>query len=430
MSLLMPRLLYVSASDQTASFSAISAALLQAVSGDTVLVAPGRYSPSLTGERFPLYVPPGVTLMGAGQGETTIEGDGAMELSFRPVCEGQSLVLLGNGSTLSGCSVLDGGGHGVSNQPGARVLITRNEIRGHGQHGILISGVQEAVIKDNIFLDNGTKRFAPLTPRGARGRQGHHIFVQGRAGVENRVMVMDNTMTRTFADGIAVVVWCDEPDGVVVHASIINNLIEQSERRGVTIVGSLSSSYARTVVEMQRNVMRDNTDCAIVAQATHPLLPRLSIENRLQLQVIDNECRSSLDGIALCGGFGPAHDNMLDATIMGNAITGMTRHPLRVIGGVGYRGHAAHNNQVRVLVHRNWIEDGSGVPVFIQGGATEASQEATGNAVLACITDNQLPNVPGQPSIVIDDGPPGNAVQLDEPAQAYERRHVAVGYYA
>ena len=63
----MPRLLYVSASDPTASYASISAGLLQAVSGDTVLVSAGRYSPSQTGERFPLYVPPGVTLAGMGQ---------------------------------------------------------------------------------------------------------------------------------------------------------------------------------------------------------------------------------------------------------------------------------------------------------------------------------------------------------------------------
>ena len=54
---------------------------------------------------------------------TVLSGAG----SFRPVCEGQSLVLLGDGSVLSGLAVINSGGNGVSNQPGARVFITRND---------------------------------------------------------------------------------------------------------------------------------------------------------------------------------------------------------------------------------------------------------------------------------------------------------------
>jgi len=69
MSVSMPRLVYVSSSDAAASHASVSAALARAVSGDTVLVGPGHYSPSQTGERFPLYVPPGVTLAGTGQGK-------------------------------------------------------------------------------------------------------------------------------------------------------------------------------------------------------------------------------------------------------------------------------------------------------------------------------------------------------------------------
>ena len=97
---LMPHLLYVSATDSTAACVTISAALRQAAAGDTVLVGRGRYAPSTTGEQFPLYVPPGVTLTGEGQGVSVIDGEGVTELSFRPVQAGQSLILLGDGTTL------------------------------------------------------------------------------------------------------------------------------------------------------------------------------------------------------------------------------------------------------------------------------------------------------------------------------------------
>ena len=430
MPLLMPHLLYVSASDKAAPFSSISAALLHAVPSDTVLVGPGRYSPSHTGERFPLYVPPGVTLAGAGQGESSIDGEGAMEISFRPVCEGQSLILLGNGSALSGCSVLNGGGNGIANQPGARVLITHNEIRGHGQHGILASGPREAVIKDNIFLDNGTKRFAPTTPRGVSGRQGHHIFVQGKGGMENRVIIMDNTMTRAFADGIAMVVFLDEADGVVMDVSVINNLIEQSERRGLTIAGSFAPSRGSVSVDVRRNVIRDNAEYAIAAQAARPLITALIRESYLRLRIFDNECHNSGEGIAVFGGYGPGEGNLLDGIVVGNLITGMQRHAVRVIGGVGYRGHAARQNRVRALVSRNRVEGAGDPPVLIQGGASEAQEEATGNEVLACVVDNELPALAGKPSIVINDGLPGNVVHLEEPAQAHERQSGVMAYHA
>jgi Protein of unknown function (DUF1565) len=418
---LMPRLLYVSASDRTAPYSSISAALLHAVSGDTVLVGSGRYSPSQSGERFPLYVPPAVTLAGVGQGDSIIDGEGAMDLSFRPVREGESLVLLGDTSVLSGFAVLNGGGNGVSNQSGARVLITRNEIRGHGQHGVLISGPQEAVIKDNIFVDNGTRRFSPTTPRGVLGRQGHHIFVQGRGGADNRVIIVDNTMTRAYADGIAMVVFLDEPDGVSMHVSVFDNLIEQSERRGPTIAASFSSPRPQVMIDVRRNVLRDNTEYAIVAQAARPLATTLISDSYLRLQISDNECRNSAEGIALFGGFGPAEGNRLDATLVGNLISGMKGHAVRVIGGVGYRGHSARDNRVRALINRNRVEDAGGIPIFIQGGVAEAQEEATDNEVLAQVHGNELPTVAGKSSIVINDGLLGNAVYLGEPAQAYER---------
>jgi hypothetical protein len=427
---LMPHLLYVAATDKTAPFSSISAALQQAVPGDSVLVGAGGYSPSQTGERFPLYVPPGVTLAAAGQGESLIDGEGALDLSFRPVQEGQSLVLLGDGSTLTGFTITNSGGNGISNQPGARVLIMRNEIRGHGQHGILVSGPQEAVIKDNILLDNGTKRFAPITPRGVSGRQGHHIFVQGKSAAANRVIIADNTMTRAFADGIAMVVFFDEPDGVAMQVSVINNLIEQSERRGLTIAASFNPSRSRVAIEVRRNVIRDNVEYGIAAAAARALMTTRICDSHLQLRIDDNECQNNGEAIAIFGGFGPAEGSVLDGTIVGNLITGTKHHAVRVIAGVGYRGHHAHHNRVRVLISRNRVEDTGDIPIFVQGGTAEGREEAVGNEVLAHVSGNELPVLPDKPSILVNDGLPGNVVRLEEPGQAHDRVDGVMPYRA
>ncbi len=55
-------------------------------------------------------------------------------------------------------------------------------------------------------------------------------------------------MQRAFADGLALVVFFDEADGVTMHARVINNTIEASERRGVTIAGSFGPSHNRVTI--------------------------------------------------------------------------------------------------------------------------------------------------------------------------------------
>ena len=68
--------------------------------------------------------------------------------------------------------------------------------------------------------------------------------------------------------------------------------------------------------------------------------------------------------------------------------------------------------------------------IFIQGGSAEAQEESTQNAVLACLTANQLPDKPGQPAIVVNDGLAGNVVHVAAFAQGHERRGGVVAYYA
>jgi hypothetical protein len=286
---------------------------------------------------------------------------------------------------------------------------------------MLVSGAREAIIKDNIFLDNGMKRFSPVTPRGVQGRQGHHIFVQGKGGEENRVVVIDNTMTRAYADGIAAVVVFDEPDGVSMHVSVIDNLIELSERRGLTIAASFGGRGHQVLIDVRRNVIRDNADHAIAAQAARSLAPMLVSDNYLRVEIFENECHHSTQGIGLFGGFGPAEGNRLDATVVGNVISAMRGHAVRAIGGIGYRGYGAHDNRVRALIGHNRVEDSGSVPIFIQGGVAEGQEETVANEVLAHIHANELPMAPGKPAVLINDGLLGNTVSLEGSTQPHER---------
>jgi hypothetical protein len=426
----VPRLVYISATDPTAVYPSISTALRHATAGDTVLVGPGRYTPSQTEEHFPLYVPPGVTLLGAGQEASIIDGEGVMNLSFRPVQAGQSLVLLGDGSAVSDLTIMGSGGNGLGTQPGARVCIMRNTIRQHGQHGIIVSGAHEAVIKDNRFLDNGTRQFRPDTPRPAAGRQGHHIFVQGKGSVANRVIIADNTMQGAFADAIALVVFFDEPDAVGMHASVLRNQIVQTQRRGLTIAGSFGPSHTRVTVDIQHNVIRDTATQAIAAQAARPLALQLLRHCVLNVHIIGNECVQNGGGIALFGGFGPAEDNLLTGTIVGNRLTGIQGHALRLIGGVGFGGYGAYRNRVQALISHNRMEDVSHAPVFLQGGSAEGQEEATGNAVFAQLRDNVFPAMATKPPLLMNDGLPGNTVLLTDPAPAHASVTDVIPYQA
>src|SRR5882757_2543663 len=91
----------------------------------------------------------------------------------------------------------------------------------------------------------------------------------------------------------------------------------------------------------------------------------------LCLRIADNDCQNNGEGIVLFGGFGPAEDNGLDGTVIGNRITSTPRHAIRVIGGVGFGGYAAQRNRVRVTMSRNHIAETGEVPIFLQGGISE-----------------------------------------------------------
>ncbi len=420
---LMPRLLRVSSQDKKAAYSSIQGALALAVEGDTVLVGEGRYSPSSTGEKFPLYVPPGVALVGAGTGVTTLDGEGAQSVSWRPMREEQSLVLLGNNSTLCGFTVQNSGGHGVGVQPGARALIADNEIQQNGEHGILVVGPEEVVIQRNVMLDNGTRRYSVPVFRVTPVQPGHHIFVCCKGGMKNRVVINDNTLKSPFADAIAFVALPDEPDGVVGQAYVSNNTIERCGRFGMIIAGSFGPSGGRLSVDVRRNVFRESARSGLLAVAACPLLEQHVRDTRLSVTLADNVFRDNNDGLTLWGGFGPSDDNCLDAVVLRNVISGSKGHAIRLISGFGHPVHEAHGNLVRAVIARNTVEGGgTAVPILAQGATYEGKEgRASANQIILEMAENTLPERGDQKPLTLNDGPQGNSATLKGPGQPHAR---------
>jgi hypothetical protein len=108
---------------------------------------------------------------------------------------------------------------------------------------------------------------------------------------------------------------------------------------------------------VNRNTIRHNGAQAIGAQAARPLVTQLIRDSYLCLHIADNDCQDNGEGIVLFGGFGPAKENLLDGTVIGNRISGTPRHAVRVIGGVGLGGYAAQRNRVRVTIGGNHIAE-------------------------------------------------------------------------
>jgi hypothetical protein len=111
-----------------------------------------------------------------------------------------------------------------------------------------------------------------------------------------------------------------------------------------------------------------------------------------------------------------------------NLITGTTGHAIRLVGGVGFGGHAALRNRVRALIGRNSIEAADDIPFFIQGGAAAGQEVVTDNAVLAQILANDLPSRDGKPWLLLDECLTGNTVQLEEPVPSYVRSAHPIPY--
>src|SRR6187397_2425587 len=127
--------------DAGADARSLSTALAMAQRGDVVLVGPGVYSPSRTGEVLPLRIPSGVAIEGAGSDRCIIDGEGLFEPSFAPIRPDLAVIVLGDGSSLSGVEVTNGGGHGIGAPPGVSGTVRDCAITRHGDHGIYLGGV-------------------------------------------------------------------------------------------------------------------------------------------------------------------------------------------------------------------------------------------------------------------------------------------------
>lgn len=411
--------IFVHPTDPQADTQSLSRALSMAQVGDVLLVGPGVYSPSRTGEALPLRVPTGVSVEGAGKDVCTIDGEGLFEPTFNPIRPDRSVVVLDDGASLSHLTVTNGGGHGIGIPPGVSATMRHCTISGHGDHGVFLCGVAEAVITGCTFHDNGRKRFEPALPRGTGARQGHHIFAEARHGQRNHLLITDNTMRSCFADGIAVVCFFPEADGVAWSATIVRNTIAESERGGLLFSCSFGPSHNRCWLVAADNVLRDNRQFGVSVLTAIPLADKVPQQSQLTALVSGNEIAASPLGVLVQAAVGESHNNACQVTIDRNRLADCSKNAIRLLGAMGIEGVETRANSLQAVVSRNLITGGAPA-VVVQGAGGTATSNPRQNSVNVRFFGNEIA-APSEQAIVVSDGRTGNQVTIAERSQAFTR---------
>ena len=416
--------LNVSQLNTNVEFQSISKAAEQASEGDTIIVDSGTYSKQTTNERFPIYIPPECKFIGAGINSCLIDGGGDLQIASRPVNPYQSLVLLGDKTMLSGFTIFNSGANAVSNEQGARIHIEDNLLRDNGQHGLLVFGTNGAVIQNNQFRNNGTKKELYDPPRSTAAKQGHQIFIESRKDAKNEILISGNDMHDTFADGIAVDVF-DQPEGIKMKIKIIDNTISGCGRSGIGIAGSFGPANAEVSIEIKKNKISHIKGIAIDSLAAFSLIKRTIHNANLHLDILDNQIEDCDCGINAIGAYSPSKNSIANYQIIGNKIAQTKRYGIRAIGGIGLDKWSVENSICQMRVLNNTVSNTGSFPIFIQGGVATGDEKVIDNSIQLHLLGNKIEDTE---KIIINDGLDTNKITVEGDCQSFERRTEIIPY--
>ncbi len=360
---------------------------------------------------------------------------GAKEIFDRPLDSNQSLVLLGDETSISGFTICNSGANGVSNVQGARFLVTGNVMESNGQHGLLVFGTNGALVYNNRLIDNGKKEKKESVPRSRGkeiGRQGHHVFIESRNGCTNDVAIIGNEMRNVWADAIANDT-LDQPDGITMRLQVIGNNISGCGRNGLSISGSYSPSNTRVFVDVRDNKISSTTENAIDVLATLSLVLREISDAKLFVNIIGNTIDGCDCGInAICACDPEARGSEATCNIIQNKISNAKLYGVRAIGGLSLDGWAVENTRFNMTISDNIISGSKKESIFVQAGNyKEKKAIVKDNQVFVHISRNKAMDS-GNPidprSIVINNGLLGNNVYVIQGSQRYTRKGGIVKY--
>ncbi len=397
-------------SDAQADASSITQALKRARAGDVVLLQPGRYSPTLTGEQLPLVVPAEVSLIGAGQALCCIDGEGQFAPSFNPISPELSVMTLGQHATVSHLTITNGGGHGIAVPPGTSATIQHCTISQHGDHGVYLCGVTDTIVTKCEFSTNGRKRFEPSLPRGVGARQGHHVFAEARSGQRNHIVITDNTMRECFADGLAFICFFSEPDTVSFEALVQRNTIEGSERGGLLFCGSFGPARNHLRLTITDNILRNNKQFGLSIIGAFPLGVKVPRETHVDAVVSSNTISGSPIGILAQGAVGETQQNTSQLMIAHNHISECSKNAIRIVGAMGMDGVRTNHNTLTAMVA--WNSCSGNLPLIVAQGAGGIATGGVADNHATCHFLSDASSAPNEDSFTVSNGFAGNHAEV------------------
>lgn len=228
-------------------FFSVSKAVSVANDGDTIHVRGGEYS---TGETFPIVVPSGVQLLGAGAESTVLDASGAA--TYVLACNGNSATTVVSGFTITG---------------GSNVAYSGDAFGG----GIVATNGDQTTISDNVIAGNSAVGYEETFYFGVGGNAyGGGIYLSGSS-----TRILNNVIHHNTAQGGGACCGTDEDPmyagsgyggGIYVvddlGVEIINNTLVGNAAVGgsgdVGGSGLYGGAYGEPTVVFANNIFADN----------------------------------------------------------------------------------------------------------------------------------------------------------------------------
>lgn len=246
-------------------WKSLTQALQLAPVNSVITLSPGTYS-SQTGEIFPLFLKPGVSIQGnmenQGRDVKILGGGEYLSRSFG----GENVAIVGaNQSSLSGVTIsnTNNRGYGLWIES-TNTLVQNNTFISNTQDGIAISGNATPSINKNYFYQNGANG---VTISGtARPEVRENLFVQTGFAIN----IIDNAAPVIVANRIQ-----QNRSGIVLQANshpvLRNNLIEYNQEDGLVIVSQAIPDLGNAT-DPARNEFRQNARYDINAKAAKQII--------------------------------------------------------------------------------------------------------------------------------------------------------------
>jgi parallel beta-helix repeat protein len=166
-----------------------------AASGDTIHVAAGTYRFTTNGEIFPITINKNLTLEGAGEAITRIEGN-------TPPSNPRDVIQVGSTTSsvvnISGFTITGGRYVGVRYLNGSSGVVTLNQIVSNGREGVRIENSSPTIIGNDIYFNaydgvhvlNGSN--ARITNNFIANNERHGIYVEDSNPVINGNLIVFN----------------------------------------------------------------------------------------------------------------------------------------------------------------------------------------------------------------------------------------------